>query len=176
MSVQDGCSISGTAESIDLRVFDASVALAGTIPPVAYDYVVSAQISLGQRPNIQQPALLDLMTVPITLAPGATGVFDILAALVALNVDGFGGIVSMNTYCGPTPLASINPAVAAAAVPSGIVAVTQDSLGVTELEFHDPREITGWVPIIPGATRLNFVVGANSPASFRFYTVFGVDG
>lgn len=155
VSVSDGTSITGTAEAVSVKLFDA------TTPGFVFavpEYAGSIQVARGTRGANKQPPYLALE--PRIVVAGNQGTLNIPADVGANSVFVVANVVA-------------TVAVGTVIPPAAITVVQQGGVGVATV--WDPRD-HDWVPLDPGALRLLFNVNASVPSSVRFTTYLGIDG
>lgn len=158
VSIGNGTRVSGSGQAIHVVMRDTSDGLSPTT-----EYTVSALLTPGTRPSINQP--------PVFAPAGAnqqtttaqpTAVFDI--------PQGIGVISYYVTYLGTT---------------AGVqVVLTEAQLSVEEvdpagnaLKFFSPVATKGFIPLAPGATKLQFDQSNMAAASaINLQVTWGIEG
>jgi hypothetical protein len=166
VTVGNGVSVTGTAESVEVIVRD--VTLDGAAFPAGFDpsYVVSAQVTRGTRPAQQQPPTLIPDPPDATWVQGAVAV-PALNASTGLVVPSDTGAIALNAVI-------VSDAPAGAVLPQGSVTIMELEGGVVRREY-DPREYGAWVPLLPSASSV-VVRNYNAGTSIRASLLFGIDG
>lgn len=161
VSIIDGCSVTGTAEAVNVTMRDVTDPALITIPTPS-KYTAFAQVSRGTRGgNIQPPILYaGEFLVPV----GG-------AVVVPVPLDA--GIISVKIE-----LLAINPA--QIPIPPGTANISQQFIGAVTKEFST-TDLTiayeNWIPIVPGINSLLLDNQApGGPPNYKFTVVFGIDG
>lgn len=155
ISVVDGTAITGMAEAVSVRLFDASAVL-GTLT-----YQASITVARGRRGTSKQPPyLFPTPAASAIVAPGA------LSPLIPIPDDS--GVISIFTNV-------TNPDVAVAGIPLEQTFVAQVNGAGGTIMAYEPRNFD-WVPLAPGAKFLVFGNRATSPVNATFWATFGIDG
>lgn len=151
IDVADGISITGTAEKVNIRVYDDST----IVGPLANVKTVGVSITVarGTRANIEQPPTYYLANW--TIDPGNQAMVDIPDNIGAASV-----------------FVTVGPIVIGTAIGAYDVMVNQEAS--TRFKYYDPRQ-TDWVPLAPGVTRIRVEVSAAAPA-VNVVVVLGIDG
>lgn len=152
VSCVNGLSITGLAENVTVKVFDTSLLLD------AYPrdpYLVSLQASKGTRPSVQQPPTLDGPS--ISLDPG-----PVVSADIPIPQDA--GAISLFTTV-----------TAASALAPEQVSVLMRNAGGIVIREYSPLVNTEWVPLPPGASRIQLRSGVLAPVT-NWALTFGIDG
>lgn len=165
ISITNGISISGTAQGVKVVMMDVSTASDASLKGLPY--AISCQVARGTRAAIEQPPTL----VPVIEggfirlgAPDATVSVDVPIPADAGAISYYATILARDGLGAPVPYVE------------GWVIVTQIGASmVTEKDFRNP---SGWIPLLPGATSLQFKrENLPSPAdSVLISVVFGIDG
>jgi hypothetical protein len=152
VNVVNGVSVTGTAESVIIKVLDASLLLdAHPRDP----YLVSVQTTKGTRATVQQPPTLD--TPAVSLDPG-----PVLSAAIPIPQDA--GAISVFVTV-----------TAASALEDEQVTVLMRSPGGIVLREYSPLVNTEWVPIPAGASEIRLRSGVLAPVT-NWAVTFGIDG
>lgn len=160
-SIYSGLAISGVAEAVDVKIQDTSVALGIVrVPPgvPAVNYSISATLSKGTRPTVQQPPTLQ--TTPPTVIAAAGGFIQVA---VPQNV----GAISVFVLVGNIQNAPANE------FAPGDIEVRMTN-GTQNYGFQ-PLQQQGWIPLPPGTTILT-ITNINASASATVTTLFGIEG
>lgn len=162
ISVNDGTSISGTAEKFKAKLFDS---LTAAMPGVlGLQYTANIQISKGVRPPVQQPPYLnpDTYTDAAGIVHPYIGTITIAAAATAtVPIPVNAGIISTMVMVPPnTPAFASTPRV-------------QQVSGAGILAEYDPT-LYNFVPLFPGTDRLILLASVGDVTDF--VVLFGVDG
>lgn len=150
----NGLSISGEAQSVDVKITDASV-LANVPGRVLLPYTVQVVASQGTRPAEEQP-------------PQFTGQTVLLGPLGGAAIDVPEGAISAWVFIAPQVLGAI-------LIPSDHI-VRQTTRGGITLRAYSPLQVNGFIPLANGCTRLTFEQSALQPANVQYFTAFGIDG
>jgi hypothetical protein len=167
VSVTDGMSVTGQAESCSVRLFDSIID--GNVPPAAagIEYTGSIVVAPGNRPSLQQPP--QLVTQEYLTALGVTisyfGDISVPAAsFITQDIPVNAGVIS----------AYVTAMRAATVLTAADVVVEQlggATLGPLKLYFPIGEN---WVPISPGATQIR--IRNNLAGSIRTSITYGIDG
>lgn len=150
----NGLSISGEAESVDVKITDRSV-LTNVPGRIISPYTVQVVAAEGTRPAEEQPPQFTGDTVTLGPAGGA-------------SIDVPEGAISAWVFIAPAVLGAI-------LIPSDHI-VRQTTRGGVTLRAYSPLQVDGFVPLANGCTRLSFEQGALQPANVQYFTAFGIDG
>jgi len=150
----NGLSISGEAQSVDVKITDRSVL---TVVPgrVIQPYTVQVVAAEGTRPAEEQP-------------PQFTGDNVLLGPLGGTAINVPEGAISAWVVIAPQVLGAI-------LIPSDHI-VRQTTRGGVTLRAYSPLQVNGFVPLANGCTRLAFEQSALQPANVQYFTAFGIDG
>jgi hypothetical protein len=167
VSVYNGCSVSGVAQNVAIRVIDRSNAL-GT--PFVYTYPVNVQLAPGSRPSQQQPPYLALMTNSGTIGTGAPGTatFQFGGSTGLLNqLFGFDdvGVISYYAF-----LYRDTPAAGSFRIRQRVNAAVGLLPGFQSGLFPE-----GWTPIAPGTQAL-LIENYDAAQLMFYYILLGIDG
>lgn len=168
ISVYNGCSISGVASHVSVKMFDRSTDFSG-IGPIRYDYPVSVQLAPGTRPSQQQPPQLDLRGFAASL--GAAGTLSYNLETLCRTLFGFSDVGIISSYVTVSSVEANQPGVS-----TPDVLVSQLSTGAAVLAQYNAFRNAGWVPMFPGATQLQIALGAGIVGNMLVSAVFGIDG
>ncbi len=155
IDVGDGVSISGTADQVNVKVFDASTI---TSPAAVKDVDVFIQVAKGTRPAEERPPIYSMPSE--TLGPAVTSVVVPIPANI-------GAISSM---------VAVRPNTDGAAIGAYDIVVLQaaNTAGSNILSGYDPRQ-TDWTPLVAGCKAL--VIRTSAAAPLLIATpIFGIDG
>lgn len=153
----NGLSITGTAESVDVTIQDAS-SISAPSKLTAIEYTVAVTLGRGVRANTQQPPTFSPYTA-IQLAPGASTTVDIPDNSGAISVH-----------------AGVSPITIGSAIGAYDVLIGQVGGVSTLLSLCDPRQ-SDWVPLLPGSKKITLFASAAAPApGVQFNLSFGIDG
>jgi hypothetical protein len=162
VSVQNGTSLTGVAEAVNVTVRDATPGAAS-----AQTYSVTVLISKGNRGVFKQPPYL----IPlIGTAPSQTigHVFVPPSSSVTVDVPDDGGIISLNTN-----VAWNDSAIVAPILPGEAIVM---QFGASALKKYDPRD-QDWVPVVPNLESITlFNNNAGQPAGLMYSIAYGIDG
>jgi hypothetical protein len=150
----NGLSISGEAQSVDVKITDRSV-LTNVPGRILLPYTVQVVAAAGTRPAEEQPPQFTGDTVTLGPVGGTT-----------INVPE--GAISAWVVIAPQVLGPI-------LIPSDHI-VRQTTRGGVTLRAYSPLQVNGFVPLANGCTRLAFEQGALQPANVQYFTAFGIDG
>jgi len=150
----NGLSISGEAQSVDVKITDRSI-LSVVPGRVIQPYTVQVVAAEGTRPAEEQPPQFTGDTVTLGPVGGS-----------AINVPE--GAISAWVVVAPQVLGAI-------LIPSDHI-VRQTTRGGVTLRAYSPLQVNGFVPLANGCTRLTFEQGALQPANVQYFTAFGIDG
>ncbi len=158
VSVANGVSISGCAESVRVIVSDATINYLAEVPSKPLTYTVNITVARGVRAD---PEPVTLVQFP-PLATGA--IFQVPAGgSITIPIPQDVGIVSANVSASPNPPIAIT---------DGQV-IVQQIYGTTVFRQYDPRTFE-WVPVLPGMSLLKIV---NNNANLVVVSVvWGIDG
>lgn len=152
VSVGNGVSVSGIGQGVKIRIYDASNAVFG---PGNYEYIVSAQVVKGTRPNVGKPPTI---WTPVTTIAAGGG--------IAYQIPADAGVISANIEIG---------VVAPGVYPVSADVFIQGPTGVYLSQF-DPNVVgPAFVPIPPGASQV-FIQNNSAADSYRVQVNFGIDG
>lgn len=150
----NGLSISGEAESVDVKITDRSV-LSNVPGRIILPYTVQVVAAEGTRPAEEQPPQFTGDTVNLGPVGGS--------AIVVPE-----GAISAWVFVAPQVL---GPTL----LPQDHI-VRQTSRGGITLRAYSPLQVNGFVPLANGCTRLAFEQSAGQPATVQYFTAFGIDG
>lgn len=166
VSVANGIAISGTGQSVDVKLLDVTSEVVGGVE--GEDYSVSIQVSRGTRPIETAPPILqaELSAAELFTPPGPPigGVGAILmppGTLIAYDVPATAGVVAVEVSVSPALLNSFS--------------VLQTNAAAFVFKATDPSVQTGFVALEPGATTVT--VSNNDPTESAYVTVtWGIEG
>lgn len=150
----NGLSISGEAESVDVKITDRSV-ISNVPGRVINAYTVQVVAAEGTRPAEEQP-------------PQFTGDTVNLGPVGGSSIEVPEGAISAWVTIAPQTLGPI-------LIPSDHI-VRQTTRGGVTLRAYSPLQVNGFVPLANGCTRLAFEQTALQPATVQYFTAFGIDG
>lgn len=150
----NGLSISGEAQSVDVKVTDRSV-LTNVPGRVLNPYTVQIVASQGTRPAEEQP-------------PQFTGTTVLLGAGGGSAIDVPEGAISAWVFIAPQVLGAI-------LIPSDHIVRQTARSGIT-LRAYSPLQVNGFIPLANGCTRIAFEQSALQAANVQYFTAFGIDG
>jgi hypothetical protein len=169
MSVYDGASITGIAESVDVRVSDQT--LPGIFSGAAQQYSVSIMVAKGTRASTFQPPTYASYIVDQETPPVAhLGFVPVLAGTSSnpVNIPQNAGVISMFVTGNGASYVS-----GAVELKNGdLLVIEQDCLG-NSLNIYDPIG-PRWVPINPQGYDLLFQ--NKSAINALFGVTWGIDG
>jgi hypothetical protein len=151
VSVGNGVSISGPAQSVKVNAYDQSSTLFGQ-----HEYIVTIQCSKGTRPSQDQPPTLRGYPTVVSVLGGATSVLDIPPDA---------GVISVETSVG---------VLAAAALPIKALVLQVNGAGQI-LKQYDPTVQTGFVPVAPNATQVE-LINLSVGDTYRLQFTWGIEG
>lgn len=155
ISVAQGTEITAPAQAVDVRVFDDTSA---NLPTAGTEYGVTINIAKGTR--FGGPVILRGVpnggAVPVILPGGS----DIVT--IPQNAGVIAALVSCVSATNVAP-----PAVTAR--------ITQFGGIGSDFFVYDPTVLTGFVPIVPGATNL-VIENLSAADNIRRYVTFQIDG
>ena len=151
ITVVNGVSVTGSAQAVKVKMYDAGSQVAG-----ARDYTGSIQVVPGVRPSQNQPPTLF----------GAVGTLvDSAAVTVPLPVDS--GIISVLIKVASDDVTAAHP------IPAGSVyAIQQDSAGA-RISVYEPQDYD-YVTISRDVTSVS--IKNVSGLTIRYSMTFGIDG
>lgn len=153
IDVVNGTSISGTAQAVDVSVYDDSNIVSTDVVP----YTVSVQTAPGTRPSVQQPPNYTIGSISMTDTDNQS--FDVPIEVGAISAS---VTVSPNNVGEP--------------VAENEIIVFQVSESGAILKAYDPR-VSQWVPLASGCRRLDIVTNiAAAPGGVLVQATLGVDG
>ncbi len=162
VSVGNGVSISGTADSVRVVARDVSTGSDGAF------YNVTILVTKGVRAPFQPPLLVPTLELsggpnnPIVLAPGASHTYPVPRDAGATSVCVIAG----------TGIIAVPPV---ASIPEQEARVVQLGPGlIGALKSYDARNFE-FVPLAPGCTDV-MVYNGTVAGSLRFHVSFGIDG
>jgi len=150
----NGLSISGEAQSVDVKITDRSV-LSVVPGRVIAPYTVQVVAAEGTRPAEEQP-------------PQFTGDTVTLGALGGTTINVPEGAISAWVLIAPQVL---GPTL----LPKDHI-VKQTTRGGVTLRAYSPLDYNGFVPLANGCTQLAFEQTALQAANVQYFTAFGIDG
>jgi hypothetical protein len=161
-----GLSISGNAESVDVKIFDDS-----NFSPSgngASQYNVSVQLAPGVRPTVERPPTFVASEGSVNGSGYYITTFADNTEIIAVPQDA--GVISVAV--------TVSPDVAGALAPYQAIVDQYNGPGVgaTLLKRYDPREEEAFVPLAPGCTSIRL---RQDPAlaTTQYWTVtYGIDG
>lgn len=154
ISITDGTSISGVAETVNVRCSDISKAEGGAID-IGKEYEISVLVGPGTRAASGTPPVLQQENIVFVVLAGAN---------LNVPVPPGAGIKSLLVT-----VASIDGSV----IPDNKARVTQTTPHATAIAMYDPRSYD-WCPLASGARTVNL---ANLSAVSQLYAIFwGIDG
>ncbi len=147
----NGIAVSGSAESVSVRVTDESIiTVANKVP-----YDVTAIIAPGTRPSVQQP-------------PIYTGERVRLGPVGGSSIPVPDGAISA--------LITVAPVVIGPTINFNYHIARQIGNGGNVLKAYMPVITDGWIPLANGCTSIAFEQGALAADDYYYFTTFGIDG
>lgn len=172
VNVGNGVSVSGNATGVSVVMSDTSFPTNGAPEGFGEAYRVSATVTRGTRPDVQQPPILISPNVDGTLGTvGSTAI--LLVSPTASNPAGVvlvpanaGAISALITVAGGT-----GPLLDQSFIVSQVIG---DPFGsFTELAKYDPRSFS-WCPLAPGTSALVLTNGNDFPLFVQVF--WGIEG
>jgi hypothetical protein len=160
-----GCALSGTGQAVRVRMVDATPSLVG--PPGGLPYGVSVLCTLGVRGSSKQPPTL----VPRNTDPPAAAGTGVGGGTFPV-AGGASYIVDIPDDAGAISL-FVTALTAAGTSAAGAITV-KVLYAATVIQSFDPVVTDDWVPILPGATRVE--VTNNSGTLYNTTVTFGIEG
>lgn len=152
IDVVNGTSISGTAEAVNVRVFDDSNIVSTDVVP----YNVTVQATLGTRPSVQQPPYYTLNQIELGTSDNQSIPFDPAIGAISVSV-------------------AVAPFVAGQVILDNEILVFQSSESGAILKAYDPRTFQ-WVPLASGCKRIDIVTALSVATGATAQITFGIDG